>query len=492
MAYDPTSRSISAPVSIYDVQRALGISKKDLGELCQAQSINQWSKMKPVEFPYIEPDRTRAVSAYDKTLWWWKGKPGFVEVPAGLVIGNYTCVGKCVWITCCGVKYLGFENRIDVLKAFDPTGNPYHTGDNSPLKDNFSYVPPSGGANSPFRLVDFNNYSGQMPYCILPDYTTETGTVLVNPTDPQSNHVKCGIDLYDATDQGVSPLSFDDLFASVGTSEGFTVVLGEYDSTDVWVASGISVTPTDTSRLHKEVTIDFSSALNNTNYIGIYCARISVNATSYFVPVMQSANDRPNTLPIYAPKRRCFKSWHIETTTPYYPVSFNIKVNYGVSFPWIANPFTSLPALGGSMNRLYMKINAPRKSNGYVVTPQNITLEMDGQFYDPQRGMQMTYYVLTSSDTRFVVKNNEVEAADWGQSDTYNGQPGIYIEPGEGTQTFYLAIYNLFQDIHSQHMTSGGTVWRIRLGISSTEDLDVEYGSLGDDHLNITVSPLNS
>ena len=144
------------------------------------------------------------------------------------------------------------------------------------------------------------------------------------------------------------------------------------------------------------------------------------------------------------------------------------------------------------MNRLYMKINAPKKSYGYIVTPQSITLEMDGQFYDPQRGTQMTYYVLTSSDTRFVVKNNEVEAADWGQSDTYNGQPGIYIEPGEGTQTFYLAIYNLFQDIHSQHMTSGGTVWRIRLGSSQTEDLEVEYGSLGDDHLNITVSPLNS
>lgn len=474
--------AISAPVSISDVQNALGVSYTDLGTLCIDSHVNKWSKMKPVTFPYVEPSRTSPVSAYGKSLWWWVGKPSIQEVAAGLVIGNYTCTSKCVWVTCCGIKYLGFSSAIDVLRAFNPIGNQYRTGDNSPLKDNYSYVHPTGGSESPYRLADFNNYSSKMPFCILPDISTETGTILVNPSNPQANKVKCGIDLYDSTNTGVSPLSFDDLYSFVGTSQGFTVILGVVSGTSINIASGISITATDTSSMHKEVTIDFSSGQDGTTYIGIYCARISVNSTSYYVPVMQSGGDRPNTLPIYAPKRRCYKSWHVANIAPYYPVSFQMKVNYGTSFEWYSNPFTSMPALGGSMNRIYFKINAPKQQSGYYITTTGIKLEIDGQFYDPQRGMQMTYYTLTSSDTRFVIKNSEPSSADWGSSDT------VYISGGSGTQTFYLAVYNVFQNIHSQHMTSGGTVWRMILDISQDADMYVTYGSLDSNHLNISVN----
>ena len=474
---------ITAPISFGDVNSVLGTAHTDLASLCTDKNINQWSKPKPVTFPYIEPSRTSAVSAYGKTLWWWKGNPSYTEVAAGLVVGNYTCTSKCVWITCCGVKYLGFSSAIDVLKAFNPLSNAYHNGDNSPLKDNYSYVPPTGGINAPYRLADFNNYSHDMPFCILPDISTETGTELVNQTDPNTNKVKCGIDLYDSTDTGVSPLSFDDLFAGVGTSQGFTVVLGVYSGNNITsVASGISITATDTSSRHKEVTIDFSSSPNNTNYIGIYCARISVNSTSYYVPVMQSSGDRPNTLPVFAPRRRCFKSWHVENVSAYYPVSFQMKVNYGTSNAWYSNPFTSMQSLGGSLNRIYFKVSAPRKSSGYYITTSALTLEMDGMFYNPQRGTQLTYYTLTASDTRFVIKNSEPSAADWGTSDS------VYISAGTGTQTFYLAVYDAFKDINSQVTTHGGTIWRITLGISQSSDLYVTYGSLGDNHLNISVS----
>ena len=488
MAYDSSNGVISAPVSIYDVQRSLGVSSSDLGTLCQSANINKWSKMKPVTFPYIEPDRTQAVSAYGKSLWWWKGKPEYTEVPIGLVIGNYTCTSKCVWITCCGVKYRGFSSAIDVLRAFNPIGNVYHTGDNSPLKDNYSFVPPTGGAEAPFRLVDFSNYSDQMPFCLMPDISTETGTILINPTDPNMSQVKCSIAMYAATNTGVSPLSFDDLFAEVGTSQGFTVVLGVYSGSNITsVASGISITTTASTSLYKEVTIDFSSATNNTNYVGIYCAIITVNSTSYYVPVMQSSGDRPNTYPARAPRRRCVKSWHIENVAPYYPVAFQMKVKYGSSYQWYSNPFSSMPALGGSLNRIYFKITAPKKSSGYYITTSGITLEIDGQFYDPQRGNQVQYYTLTSTDTRFVIKNTEPEAADWGTSDT------VYIQPGSGTQTFYLAVYSVFQDIHSQHMTSGGTVWRVILDISDQADMYVSYGGLSTtDRLSISVNAITT
>lgn len=45
MAY--TNNIISAPVSIYDVQQALGKNSSDLGTLCVADNINMWARYKP-------------------------------------------------------------------------------------------------------------------------------------------------------------------------------------------------------------------------------------------------------------------------------------------------------------------------------------------------------------------------------------------------------------------------------------------------------------
>lgn len=40
---------VSAPVSIYDVQQALGVAYNDLKTLCMSDRVNMWSKIKPVE-----------------------------------------------------------------------------------------------------------------------------------------------------------------------------------------------------------------------------------------------------------------------------------------------------------------------------------------------------------------------------------------------------------------------------------------------------------
>ena len=50
MAYDSVNKVITAPVSIYDVQRCLAKSANDLGTLCVADNINPWSRYKPVPF----------------------------------------------------------------------------------------------------------------------------------------------------------------------------------------------------------------------------------------------------------------------------------------------------------------------------------------------------------------------------------------------------------------------------------------------------------
>jgi hypothetical protein len=44
---------ITAPVSIYDVQRAIGASSPDLGTLCRHANINKWAKYKPVRSSVI-------------------------------------------------------------------------------------------------------------------------------------------------------------------------------------------------------------------------------------------------------------------------------------------------------------------------------------------------------------------------------------------------------------------------------------------------------
>ena len=48
MSYDPNTRKITAPVSIYDVQQALGTSHSDVRSLCESGNVNKWSKYKPV------------------------------------------------------------------------------------------------------------------------------------------------------------------------------------------------------------------------------------------------------------------------------------------------------------------------------------------------------------------------------------------------------------------------------------------------------------
>ena len=70
---------ISAPVSIYDIQQALGVTASDLGTLCSHNNINMWAKFKPVYWP--QRDTTQALNA--NNTWnlnagakWWLGQLG--------------------------------------------------------------------------------------------------------------------------------------------------------------------------------------------------------------------------------------------------------------------------------------------------------------------------------------------------------------------------------------------------------------------------------
>lgn len=131
MSYN--SGTILAPVGIYDVQRALGVSECDLGSLCVHENVNPWAKYKPVRFPAIDTtkDPTTAASWLNNdNTWasiarWWNN-------PTGQSSDMHSC---------------GFH--IPTKDVGQLTAGDF---------DGWEYEKPRGGANEPFRLLDFNQY----------------------------------------------------------------------------------------------------------------------------------------------------------------------------------------------------------------------------------------------------------------------------------------------------------------------------------------------
>ena len=110
MAYDSTTKIISAPVSFYDVQRCLAKSSPNLNELCKASNINKWSKYKPVKFSTFSAITLEQLKS----------------INFGLNINIYNTLANIVAAIEAGI--------------------------------NWNYIPPTGGIESQYRLHDFNNY----------------------------------------------------------------------------------------------------------------------------------------------------------------------------------------------------------------------------------------------------------------------------------------------------------------------------------------------
>ncbi len=103
---------ITAPVSIYDVQRTLGSSSPDLGTLCKHANINKFARFKPVKYTSILPitDANRKSVAHG------------ITIPD--VVTSSSITGSAI---------------------MDAAGN------------DWDYEPPTGGSTYPYRLTDFAN-----------------------------------------------------------------------------------------------------------------------------------------------------------------------------------------------------------------------------------------------------------------------------------------------------------------------------------------------
>lgn len=113
---------ITAPVSIYDVRRALNASANDVGRLCAHQKINMWAKKKP-----------EGVAS------------GLQSMPIGILTDAMRQLNGY------GIQTL-FQNGYGSLSSLVTALR------NNSVRSMFEYIKPNGGINSPYRLADFNGY----------------------------------------------------------------------------------------------------------------------------------------------------------------------------------------------------------------------------------------------------------------------------------------------------------------------------------------------
>lgn len=154
MSYNSENGIISAPVSIDDVKRALGESSNDLATLCKSENINIWSKYKPIsckgefkEYPIREDSEEIVTSSYS----------------------SYTCVVRCGMNIPMDTYHNLRSNYGGEGFAIKACNNLYKDnvyGNDGYIRDNTSTMAsgkhfPKGGANSPYRLSDFRNYSSK-------------------------------------------------------------------------------------------------------------------------------------------------------------------------------------------------------------------------------------------------------------------------------------------------------------------------------------------
>lgn len=131
--YVDTSTDPDTGVSIYDVQRALSTSRRDLGELCTHQNINRWARFKPVILSnVISPITHSNISSNG------------VHFGLNIIYGSWSSFSSDI-SAYVGLVY-GSSSQATIR------GTIYKKGD---WKDGVAYSRPSGGTASPYRLTDF-------------------------------------------------------------------------------------------------------------------------------------------------------------------------------------------------------------------------------------------------------------------------------------------------------------------------------------------------
>lgn len=255
MPYNSETGIISAPVSIDDVKRALGESSNDLATLCKSENINIWSKYKPIsckgefkEYPIREDSEEIVTSSYS----------------------NFTCVVRC-----------GMNIPMDTYKnlrnnyggegfAIEACKNLYIDnvyGQTGCIHDNTTTMVsgkhfPKGGANSPYRLSDFRNYSSKATrnafLTSLPQHLT------VEVYYSSIRKFNCVLYMDTHVDNNTN-LTMDDIITDLSLAWSFWIQIrynSPYNTTDKIYKNyyvGNCKKPTDYIYAGREITFDIGS-----------------------------------------------------------------------------------------------------------------------------------------------------------------------------------------------------------------------------------------
>lgn len=252
MSYNSETGIISAPVSIDDVKQALGESSNDLATLCKSENINIWSKYKPIsckgefkEYPIREDSDEIVTSSYSK----------------------YTCVVRC-----------GMNIPMDTYKnlrnnyggeGFAINGCYNFYIDN--VYGNFGAIHgdittgvsgkhfPKGGANSPYRLSDFRNYSSKAKFNRFQTSIRELSDIeIYYSSTPKFN---CVLYMKTNVDNNTN-LTMDDIITDLSLAWSFWIQIcydSPYNTTDKIYKNyyvGNCQKPTDYVYASKEITFD--------------------------------------------------------------------------------------------------------------------------------------------------------------------------------------------------------------------------------------------
>lgn len=255
MSYNSETGIISAPVSIDDVKQALGESSNDLATLCKSENINIWSKYKPIsckgefkEYPIREDSEEIVTSSYSK----------------------YTCVVRCgMNIPMDTYKNLrnnyggeGFAIKgcynFYIDNVFGRVGGIH--GDTTTMVSGKHF--PKGGANSPYRLSDFRNYSSKATSDTFLTSLPQFHTVEVYySSTPKLNCV-----LYKNANMSYNTnVTLEDIITDLSLAWSFWIQIrydSPYNDTDKIYKNyyvGNCQKPTDFVYASKEITFDIGS-----------------------------------------------------------------------------------------------------------------------------------------------------------------------------------------------------------------------------------------
>lgn len=255
MSYNSETGIISAPVSIDDVKQALGESSNDLATLCKSENINIWSKYKPIsckgdfkEYPIREDSEEIVTSSYS----------------------NFTCVVRCgmniPMDTYYNLRY-NYGGEGFAIKACKNLYIDNVYGQTGGIHDNKTTMVsgkhfPKGGANSPYRLSDFRNYSSKATRNPFMTSIPQFHTVEVYYSSiPKFN---CVLYMNTHVDNNTN-LTMDDIITDLSLAWSFWIQIcynSPYNTTDKIYKNyyvGNCKKPTDYIYADREITFDIGS-----------------------------------------------------------------------------------------------------------------------------------------------------------------------------------------------------------------------------------------